>query len=313
MKKITRFVAAALVAICLTSPASWAWLLQRPPSSPCLAGLGDRGVTYTFYWGVRAYDFAYALAGGQAFNIIRASDSVTCDLVYNGTGNLFALVTASCSGGGGANGQIPSTFCNGTTCKPVTIYQQRGGTACTGSTPCNFTQGTDASRFTLDFSCGKSPFCVKVTTGKSMATPSYTPPSAVATLNAVGQRNTSVSFVDWLRDVGLNNTVWAATTTGGWAASVNGQTLACNSPCAPETAFHAAVLTLDGANTAYTVDNTTVTVNRAGGTSASTIKIDMSTGTTVGWWMEASYIASTGQDATARAATITNQRECWAF
>lgn len=303
---IKRIASTLIFGLLLTASANPAlsWLVQA--NRTCPGGLGDLGTSYTFYWGARAYNFAYAFAGSKAFNIIRSSDSVTCDFNFDGSGQLFNMTTGSCSDGGTSNGQSPATFCNATTCKVITAYNQTGTTR-------DLTQATDANRPTLDFTCGKNPFCVKFASTQVLASSSYTPPSAVATLNAVGQRISGTTNMDWLvvTAAGFNILRAVQSGSGQWGALIGASALNEASTHA-EGSFHAAVVTMNGASSAITVDSDTTTGTKTGSTGAGAIQITGGA-TKNGWWQESSYLASTGQDATARAAVISNQRACWAF
>ncbi len=116
---------------------------DSPVAAVSYTGPGDLYAGFKAWWGLRAYSAAYAAATSKAINIIRASDSRTCDVNVATTGGLG--VTASCSTGGD-NGTAVATWCNATTCSVITAYDQSGDSN-------DATQGTAAERPTLVFSC----------------------------------------------------------------------------------------------------------------------------------------------------------------
>ena len=100
----------------------------------CLAysGPGDQVASAAAWYGTRGYSSARVSGGTQkSVNIIRASDSTTKDI----------LITCS----GGFDTATANTFCNATTCKVVTWYDQTGNGH-------DVTQATDGARPALTFS-----------------------------------------------------------------------------------------------------------------------------------------------------------------
>lgn len=124
-------VAAGSYSITLTATDGAAGNSPFTPAAFAITGnsfLGDllASTTHKGFWGVRAYTSAEALAGtAKLVNVIRASDSHTCDvLVSSSTGGLG--LTANC-GTGGDDGQTLASFLTATTGKVVTIYNHVGG------------------------------------------------------------------------------------------------------------------------------------------------------------------------------------------
>ena len=111
------------------------------------SGIGDVNSGALEWRGLRAYNAAYANANGKIVNVVRASDSQSCDILAASNGGLGN--TANCSGS--ANGTAAATFCNGTTCAVATLYDQSGNNGCT-SAPCNLT-ATSTAQPTLTFNC----------------------------------------------------------------------------------------------------------------------------------------------------------------
>lgn len=107
-------------------------------------GPGDICPGALAWYGMRAYNNTYAQNLGKLINIIRASDSVTCDILAAYTGG-FGL-TANCSNGATSNGGTITTFLTATTGKIVTWYDQSGNGY-------HVTQATGASQPSLTISC----------------------------------------------------------------------------------------------------------------------------------------------------------------
>jgi Alpha-L-arabinofuranosidase B, catalytic len=111
--------------------------------SASFTGPGDIVASATAFWGLRAYNAAYATSNGKLVNVVRASDSHTCDLLAASTGGVG--LTANCSSGAD-NGQSATAFCNSTTCSVTEAYDQTGS----GN---NVTQSTGADQPTITFNC----------------------------------------------------------------------------------------------------------------------------------------------------------------
>lgn len=149
-----------------------------PPSG--YTGPGDV-ISYTAFWGLRAYSGAIVTTGTLALvNLTRASDSRSCDVIVSGTGGLG--LTGNCSNGGD-NGSTVTAWCTSTTCKLVTLYDQTGGGR-------NLTQAVSADQPTLIISCVNSLPCWQATSNVvTMVTAgSFTPATGKATLIVVAER-----------------------------------------------------------------------------------------------------------------------------
>lgn len=144
-----RLSGALLAALLTTAPASAQGLLLRGVGGPVVTsgfvGAADVVASPTHWYGLRAMNATQATATFHAIRIIRASDSVLCDVNLATTGDLG--LTASCSNAGASNGLSPTAFCNATTCKIDTIYDQASGS------PVNMVQATDAKRPAFTLNC----------------------------------------------------------------------------------------------------------------------------------------------------------------
>lgn len=77
--------------------------------------------TFAWYSCARAYNAAWASGGNNACLIQRASDNVQCTLKF-ATNGFVDLTTAGCN----SNTQTVAQFCNATTCRVMTAYDQSG-------------------------------------------------------------------------------------------------------------------------------------------------------------------------------------------
>ena len=121
------------------------------------SGLGDLVSGASEYYSCgRAYTSAYAASNGKLCNIIRASDSETCDILAASTGG--SGVTTNCSGSD--NGETLAVFLSATTGTWTEAYDQTGNghvltqatgskqpgaaLSCLGSLPCISTVGASS-------------------------------------------------------------------------------------------------------------------------------------------------------------------------
>ncbi|WP_372785035.1 hypothetical protein [Phenylobacterium sp.] len=115
----------------------------QPAAGAAYTGPGDVVSAAKVWIGLRAYSAAQADGAHKAIALVRASDSHSCDVFLNTSGNLG--VTTACSTGG-ENGTAVATWCNATTCSIDVFYDQTGN----GFT---FTAHTSSNRAVLSFSC----------------------------------------------------------------------------------------------------------------------------------------------------------------
>lgn len=131
-------------------------------------GPGDVVSGAKAFWGLRAYNAAYATGSNKAVQVTRTSDSETCDVLINSSGNLGN--TTGCSGAD--SGVTIATFCNATTCNVKKFYDQSGN---------GFDIADVGSTFgTILLSCNGSLPCVQFTT---TTPPQYTNASLTQPLN----------------------------------------------------------------------------------------------------------------------------------
>lgn len=112
--------------------------LAKPNAVAAYSGPGDVVSGASAFWGLRAYNNAYAVAQKKLANICLPLDAVCADVNSdtNGNFNISAVGTLTCN--------------NSTTiCTVKTLYDQSGALACAGGTACDVTQATIGNRPTL--------------------------------------------------------------------------------------------------------------------------------------------------------------------
>lgn len=112
--------------------------LPKPTAVASYSGPGDVVSTAAAFWGLRAYNGAYAAALSKLANICAPLDAMCADVSsdVNGNFNLSAVGTLAC------NNTV-------SICTVKTLYDQSGALACAAGTACDVTQVTIANRPTL--------------------------------------------------------------------------------------------------------------------------------------------------------------------
>jgi hypothetical protein len=112
---------------------------ETPPAQQVVyQGPGDVVSGASAFWGLRAYNAAYAAAQSKLINACLPLDALCTDINSDTSGNLSVSMLATLG-------------CNNTTsiCTVKTLYDQSAALACAGSTACDITQATAANRPTL--------------------------------------------------------------------------------------------------------------------------------------------------------------------
>lgn len=207
--------------------------------APSYVGPGDIVSGALGWWGLRAYNAAFAASGtSKAINITRASDSTSVDIAILTTGKLDTATAA--------------TFCAATTCTIPVMYDQTGNGH-------NLTPTFTAP--TLTFNCVNTNLpCVN----HIVATDSFDTSTPVlassATVSAVGLRNSSV-LVHILVN-GSYNGIKYMTTTDTVLLSVAGNNITAT---AVDSSWHALHGVMDSTSTSY------INVDGVSGTPAATV------------------------------------------
>lgn len=125
--------------------------VRAATASSSFVGDGDQVTGARAYYGVLAYNGAYAAASGKMLSVVRTSDGHACDIMSATNGMLGN--TADC-GNTPDNGLTATSFCAATTCQVATAYDMSGNGL-------DATQGTSASQPTLVFNCSGSVPCMR--------------------------------------------------------------------------------------------------------------------------------------------------------
>lgn len=150
-----------------------------------------------------AYNAAYATGTNKGCNLIRASDSHTCDTLISVTGGIGNTIGCSTSGD---NGTAVATWCNATTCSVVTAYDQTGN----GN---NLTQATTTKRPSLILNGGGSAnkACIHADSNGAQI--------LIGSIAAHAQPNSATIVV--MQVQGLTGAVFSAWTGSGVAMDMN--------------------------------------------------------------------------------------------
>ena len=194
-----------------------------------------------------------AYTAGKAYNIVRASDSTTSDIGFRADGSPDTATLA--------------TFCNATTCKLVTKYDQCGAL--------NITQATDASRPPLTLAgLGIYPYFSTTSGSISLNSSSnLTPATGIVSLAFVGRRSVGTGTSQFLRENGAGNRIQARSATTG--LSLNGGTSGTVTTSSAENTWHAvnAVIGSGTNNSKINVDGVVNGGTTVGSTTAGTVTI----------------------------------------
>lgn len=183
MKRIGIVVALCLIAT--TAGAFWqsrdSNYNQNIPSVGGYVGPGDVQGSASGYWScTRAYTAAYAASSGNACDLVRASDSASCTMVFLADGNADVSTTNSCTGAT----QTVTQFCNATTCRVSQAYDQSGNSR-------HLSQSTNGTRPTFDPAGAK----VMVFAGGQGLVAAATTINQTFSISAVAQRTSGTSNV----------------------------------------------------------------------------------------------------------------------
>ncbi len=195
----------------------------------------------------RAYGFRRLLtsyATNKLIRLVRASDSTQSDIGFTATGALD-VATAT-------------TFCNATTCKVVTMYDQSGNTG-------DATQATDGNRPPYTVNCFGTNPCARFTSASIVlqAAANVTPATGVVSFEVVANRSAGTGGCGLMRENGTNNRFLSTNASTIW--QVVGGTSGGASVSAPDAAWHSGSGVINGANSIVTVDGVNGLVNTATG------------------------------------------------
>jgi hypothetical protein len=294
-----RILAAALLAAAIVTAATPAHARMHAPyrghriipggAAPPLDGMTAPSGAYSF----RKLRSGYA---GPAIRLRRASDNAELDINFLGctsfTGCPWDVAAAT-------------SHCASTTCSVTTWYDQSGNAR-------DLTQATQANQPALVFDCNGALPCLQNTlTAQQLATAALiTPATGTVSISAVANRAAGTGFCTIFRQDGLSgNRLQTQNTTTQWIVSASAGTIVVT---APNAAWHAAQVVINGVSSVVNVDGTETTGTVTGATAAAASALLGSNSTTcnqrevIDW---DAYPLTPGERATLTA----NQRAFWGF
>lgn len=233
-----------------------------------------------------------AYVANKGINIVRASDSTTTDIGFDAYGY--------------PNKSAETTFCNATTCKLVTLYDQCGTN--------NLTQATDANRYTRQAGPGVwNASQATATTQTHAGSTNITPATGLVTLSAVAKRTAAVTGCPLLRENAAagNRMSTAAGSSGAWTL-VGGSSGNFNAT-ATELAWHAAQGVINGASSVLRIDSTETAGTATGSTTAGLPGIQGAVAPTACTQVEGIIWDNYAMPADVRAYIAAGQRTFWGF
>jgi alpha-L-arabinofuranosidase B-like protein len=227
-------------------------VLARRHASPH-TGSGDIISGASAYYGVRAYNGAYAAANGPAFDLRRSSD--------NGT------MTATVLGSGGLDIATISAWAGADTITISRAYDQSGNNR-------HVVQATAANQeqLLLTGGMGNRPYIVAAAAPKQLATAAtFTPATGVVSFSVVAMRAGVVATQFLAQTTGRNSIQGNDQGTANrWTLKAIAGTTTRLSAVAADSVWHigqgvmngaSSVLSIDGIDTAGTVNGTTTAAN----------------------------------------------------
>jgi hypothetical protein len=142
-------------------------------------GPGDLIPGATAWWGLRAYNAAYAASLGKIVNVCTPADATCADVKSDAAGNFNIAGT-------------PSLTCNNSTsiCTIKTLYDQTGALNCDNGSPnfpCDVTNATIANRPILVLNCLGTLPCMGLNGFQSLRAQDITYPSQPFTISATAE------------------------------------------------------------------------------------------------------------------------------
>lgn len=237
-----------LVALLLSAPAvaaTWLPIFVATPVS--YQGPGDIVSGATAWWGLRAYNAAYATAGSNAIAVRNTATSETCNVPVTSSGGLGNV--AGCSGS--SSGDTLAVFCaeSSGTCAITEFFDQTGNGH-------NLTQSTTADQPTLNLSCLGSLPCA-AGNGSSMYMTGTAPggsPTAFA-FSVVAEKTSSATEAG-LVNLGSNNPEFYYCCADGSIRLLGASGFTAS---VSDNAWHALQGTINGASSFIYVDTTQTT------------------------------------------------------
>jgi len=220
-----------------------------PTAAVAYSGPGDV-VSFTGWWGLRAYNAAYATGSNNAIKIRRASDSTTSNIVILASGALD-VATAT-------------TFCASTTCFVAEAYDQTGGGA-------HMLQATAGNQPQLIFNCIGSLPCMSFNGSSqfllaTLATVAF-PVSVSIVVDRTGAFTTQQAAFNFHTGAGTGQFFFLASANS--LSLYNGSAL--TNATVADSAFHAANGVYNSTTSSLYVDNQSATNGATGAGAVGTV------------------------------------------
>ena len=299
--------AALLGATGVAASAQQMGVWQRPTASgPTYVGEGDLRPGAVMYWGTRSYNAAYATGSNPAMELFRESDS---------TYATFNILTSGAMDDAGA-----TTFCSGTTCHVVLMYNQAGSATWNLGVLGDVPGTIDVFGPIWVPNCQNGHSCLKVTPStRALAAlhgPTFTPATGVETVTLVfeslypGSGSVDASYL--ITSQGFNGAGFSDNATGNSNyITLEGAAVlfVITTPNLP-TSY---VGTLNGASSVITLNgtDTTGTATPNGSNSFPEIGAEDTDSTTSYYWMTGGIWDNLTTTSPQRQANCSNQKAWW--
>lgn len=255
-----RFLLAGLLLVALSTQALSQILMTGigeggSPGNAAYVGPGDIALsagTIRVWGGFRA--FSRATAGNAAAGLLRASGTATC---YGVAGQSACAIKSLLTGAFDA--ASAASFCSGTTCKVVILYDQTGLNTCSGN-PCDISVSTGAGQPYNATACGGSPGMTFAAADAS-AGPFPAVSQPFTTIQVAGRTGDTSSYNPTIG--GLSNTSLYYNNSPGslllYAGSIGSPAVAVT-----ENALHSLTGVLNGNSSAIILDGVSTAVSGIG-------------------------------------------------
>jgi hypothetical protein len=249
--------AASTGAKTLTFTNAQSWTNPSPLTyTASFVGAGDVVASSNAWYGLRAYNAAYAAATGNIGIFRRSSDSTTCTGIASAATGGLDLTTAYCPG----TTTLPS-FCGASAgnCFATRLYDQSGAHACTGSVACDVVQATTAGQPQLIFNCHNALPCLRFANGSFQFLVSATNLVTLAqplTVSFVSNQTGSLSSINVVGAYG-SSVQWGYSSTANDATFFAGSVAVATG--APQNTLHAMQIVVNASASITYIDGTQTT------------------------------------------------------
>jgi hypothetical protein len=202
------------------------------------------------FWGLRAYNNAFALAGSNALNVRNTATGETCNVPVTSAGGLGKVTGCS----GSSSGDTLATFCaeDSGTCAVTELYDQTGN----GN---NLTQSTTGDQPTLTLNCINSLPCITFNGSQDLSVSASTMAQPVSYIGTAIRTsvNTYAGIVGSYNGEGEEFGFCNSANKGYIYASSN----VCISGTMSDNRWHAIQAVIDGASSSFNWDGNSNTLS----------------------------------------------------